>query len=104
MAQNLTFLVGEKLVEKDGKLTLTAAAKLNRVAILSVDAVPKNTVPNWTVWGGTGSTSAANSYTAAAISNPPTQAEVQAIANSLQEVSRGFKSLIDDLIANGAIM
>lgn len=40
-------------------------------------------------------------YTAASISNPPTQAEVQAIANALQTASRTLAALITDLRANG---
>lgn len=42
-------------------------------------------------------------YTAAVISNPPTQAEVQAVANALQNVSRRLAGVINDLRANGAL-
>jgi hypothetical protein len=40
-------------------------------------------------------------YTAATISNPPTQAEVQAVANALQDASRTLAALITDMKANG---
>lgn len=40
-------------------------------------------------------------YTAATISNPPTQTEVQAIANALQAVSRTLAALVTDMKANG---
>lgn len=40
-------------------------------------------------------------YAAATISNPPTQAEVQAIANALQVVSQTLAALITDMKANG---
>lgn len=41
------------------------------------------------------------SYTAPTISNPPTQAEVQAVANALQAVSQTLAALITDMEANG---
>lgn len=41
-------------------------------------------------------------YTAATISNPPTQAEVQAIANQLQITTRTLAALINDLHVGGA--
>ena len=55
-------------------------------------------------WGsptGTGSRAAYTTYTAPTISNPPTQAEVQALANATQVVSQHLKSVIDDLKALG---
>lgn len=51
----------------------------------------------WTIWTGTRDRTVHGTYTAAAISSPPTQAEVQSIANSLQNVSRAFAALADDL-------
>ena len=42
-------------------------------------------------------------YTAPVISNPPTQAEVQDVANAVQVMSRHLKALIDDLKASRAI-
>lgn len=50
---------------------------------------------------GTLSRASLTSYTAPAISSPPTQAEVQAIANALQATSRTLAALITDLQANG---
>lgn len=55
----------------------------------------------WAADTGTASRATAATYTAPTISNPPTQAEVQAIANALQAVSRGQKAVKDDLIAQG---
>lgn len=43
-------------------------------------------------------------YEAPTISNPPTQAEVQAIANGLQNVSRALSALISDLIEIKALV
>lgn len=57
-------------------------------------------------WGnptGAAERTAFATYTAPTISNPPTQAEVQAVADALQAVSRHLKALIDDLKAAGAI-
>lgn len=50
---------------------------------------------------GTLSRASFATYTAPVISNPPTQAEVQAIADALQAVSRTLAALITDLEANG---
>lgn len=50
---------------------------------------------------GTLSRSTFATYTAATVSNPPTQSEVQAIANAVQTVSRTLAALITDLRANG---
>lgn len=51
----------------------------------------------------TGSTSRATfaAYSAPVISNPPTQAEVQAIANALQTIMQRVAALITDLKNNG---
>jgi hypothetical protein len=40
-------------------------------------------------------------YSAPTISNPPTQAEVQALANAVQDISQHLSALIADLITNG---
>lgn len=52
---------------------------------------------------GTGNPASILGYLAPAISNPPTQAEVQAIANSLQEHSQFLKSEIDAMRTHGLI-
>lgn len=48
---------------------------------------------------GTATRSAIATYTAPTISDPPTQAQVQAIANALQALSRRVKAIGDDLQA-----
>jgi hypothetical protein len=60
-------------------------------------------VTGWTADTGTAKRTANATYTAAAVSNPPTQAEVQAIANALQDVSQALKALKDDLLTHGLI-
>lgn len=59
----------------------------------------QNLQTGWTAPSGTIARTTFATYTAAAISNPPTQAEVQAIANAVQNVSRGFGALVNDLMA-----
>lgn len=61
------------------------------------------TSSGWSGPTGTAERSAFATYTAPTISNPPTQAEVQAVANAVQVISRHMKALIDDLKAAGAI-
>lgn len=59
-----------------------------------------------TGWGaatGTATRTAIATYTAPTISSPPTQAEVQDIANALQAWSRRDKALSDDLTTHGLI-
>lgn len=51
----------------------------------------------WSTATGTAARATYATYTSPTISNPPTQAEVQAIADHLQIISRTLKALIDDL-------
>ena len=57
----------------------------------------------WTADTGTATKTSSATYTAPTISNPPTQAEVQAIANALQAATRSIKALKDALISHGLI-
>lgn len=57
---------------------------------------------NWAAATGTASRATFATYTAPVISNPPTQAEVQAIADAVQVLSQRAKAIIDDLIGNSA--
>ena len=56
-------------------------------------------MPGWALPTGTVQRTTYASYTAASISNPPTQAQVQALANAVQDVSRVLAALIADLHA-----
>jgi hypothetical protein len=56
----------------------------------------------WTAPTGTAERTAYATYTAPIIANPPTQAEVQALSNHVQILSRRLKAVIDDQIAHGA--
>jgi hypothetical protein len=53
----------------------------------------------WTPWTGTANRATHATYTSPNISAGYVEAEVQAIADGLQDVSRGLKALIDDLHA-----
>ena len=57
----------------------------------------------WVADTGTAEKTAHATYTAPTISNPPTQAEVQAIANAVQSVTRGQKAIKDALITHGLL-
>lgn len=67
------------------------------------DFVAKSTTSGWGSPTGTADRAAFATYTAPTISNPPTQAEVQAVADAMQVLSRHLKALIDDLKAKGVI-
>lgn len=55
----------------------------------------------WAADTGTADKAAHATYTAPTISNPPTQAEVQAIANALQTATRQIKALKDLALGHG---
>lgn len=59
----------------------------------------KSAMSNFVAATGTADRATFATYTAPTISAPPTQAEVQAIADHLQVLSRHMKALIDDLKA-----
>jgi len=58
---------------------------------------------SWSAATGTADRTTFATYTAPTISAVPTQAEVQAVANAVQVLSRHLKALIDDLKANSTI-
>lgn len=60
-------------------------------------AVVKDRKTGWTAATGTAQRSGFATYTSPDISASPTESEVQAIADGLQNVSRTLKALIDDL-------
>jgi hypothetical protein len=57
----------------------------------------------WTAATGTEARTALASYAGQTISNPPTQAEVQALDNAAKAASEHLVALINDLRSNGAI-
>lgn len=83
------------------RMSLSSANVLNLItgATLAINTVQllKGRVAGWTVASGTAQRAGFATYTAANISASPTEAEVQAIADALQDVSRTLKALIDDL-------
>ncbi|MFC0304393.1 hypothetical protein ACFSTI_29285 [Rhizorhabdus histidinilytica] len=85
--------------QADAIAGLAAAAAAQATAN---NAVAKGVGPNWDAPTGTADRGGFTTYTAPTISNPPTQAEVQALADALQANSRALKAVIDDLILNGA--
>ncbi|QZP07773.1 hypothetical protein [Caenibius sp. WL] len=66
--------------------------------------VVKDTTANWGSPTGTASRAAFATYTAPVVSDPPTQAEMQALANHVQTLSRTLKALIDDLRTSEVIL
>lgn len=82
----------------DGAYTLA-----NSAYTLANGKVSKDAGLPWAAPTGTASRAAFATYTAPTISNPPTQAEVQALATALQAHSRALKAVVDDLRANGAL-
>lgn len=57
----------------------------------------------WTSPTGTGSEAGFTVWTSPAISNPPTQAQVQALSDHVQVLSQHLKSLVDAGLASGLL-
>lgn len=57
----------------------------------------------WTALSGTGQKGGSTVYSAPTISASPTQSEVQAIADALEDAHQTIKSLTDALIAHGIL-
>lgn len=93
------------IVDRDGRITpyfqrfwqnLSFTAADGAAAAVDVSTkVDKGTSTGWVACTGTGLKGGFATYTAPVISASPTQAEVQAIANALQSVSRTVKALVD---------
>lgn len=88
---------------EDAELSLTSLD--TRLDTLETDApyVSQDVGAEWTAATVTEARTALADYTAPTISNPPTQAEVQAIADALQAVVRAAGTAINDLKDNGAL-
>lgn len=65
--------------------------------------VDKSLGPAWTDSSGTASRAAYAAYAGQIISNPPTQAEVQAIDTAVLDIARHLVALIHDLRNNEAL-
>jgi hypothetical protein len=88
----------------DGAVTDASAAQqtADSAYALADGKVAKSAGPAWTVPVG----ALARTYTgyvAGAISNPPTQSEVQSIANALQALSEAMVAVLTDLQDNEAL-
>lgn len=89
--------------QEDANVTLgTLDTRVDAIEILQ-PFVRQDQGAAWTAASGTESRAAYASYAAAVISNPPTQAEVQAVANALQAASQALVALITDGKANGVL-
>jgi len=65
--------------------------------------VQQDMTPTWQPGAGAADRGAFTVYAAPTISDPPTAAEVQALANAEQASQRHLKALLDDLIANSTV-
>ncbi len=93
------------IVQADGRVTPYFQRFWQNLSLVAADGaaaapdvankVDKNTSTGWVACTGTALKGGFATYTAPTISATPTQAEVQAIANALQNVSRAVKALID---------
>lgn len=80
----------------------TANSKLDQ-ATADTLYVKDSVGPSFAAASGTADRTTFATYAAPTISNPPTQTEVQNIANATQAASQHLKAVIDDLRANKAL-
>lgn len=70
---------------------------------LAATKVTKGAGAAWAAPSGTAARTSLAAYVAPVVSNPPTQAEMQALADAVQAISRAVVALVTDLRANEAI-
>lgn len=85
------------------KLQATGAIKTTSEYRVGANKVVGARETSWTALAGTAKKGGGATYAAPTISNPPTQAEVQAMADALQDAHQTIKALTDALIAHGLI-
>lgn len=85
------------------KLQVTGAIKSTSEYRVGANKVTGARETGWSALTGTAKKGGGATYTAPSISNPPTQAEVQAVADALQDAHRTIKALTDALITHGLI-
>jgi hypothetical protein len=95
--QNLTFTAVDGANQNADITALQSSITTinGQITGLTSSKAPKLTT--FTAATGTADRTTFATYAAPTISNPPTQAEVQAIADHLQVLSRHMKAMIDDL-------
>ena len=93
--QRLQRIVG--IVQKDGTPTRWFQLLWQTLAEKVDGAVQKDSTPAWVDPTGTLARTTFATYAAPTISNPPTQAEVQALANHVQVLSQRMAALVKDL-------
>jgi hypothetical protein len=81
----------------------TAQARADGAYALAETKVEMSAGPAWAAPSGTATRAAYAAYTAPVVSNPPTQAEMQALADAVQALSRAMVALVTDLRANEAL-
>ena len=81
----------------------TAQTTADNALALATAAVPQDNGPAWTAATGTASRATFATYAGQTVSNPPTQAEMQAIDDHMVILSQRIMALVDDLKANGSL-
>lgn len=87
---------------EDANLSLTTLDA--RIDVLeALEPVLQDQTPAWADASGTETRTTFAAYAGQVVSNPPTQAEVQAIDNHVKVLSERFAALINDLRDNGTL-
>lgn len=80
-----------------------AIADALAAATTAATAVQQDQGPAWAAATGTAARTTFATYAGQTVSNPPTQAEMQAIDDHVKLLSQRMKALVDDLKGNGAL-
>jgi hypothetical protein len=95
--QNLTFTAVDGANQNADITALEADISTINGQITALTSAKAAKLTGFTAATGTADRTTFATYTAPTISASPTQAEVQAIANAVQVLSRHMKAMIDDL-------
>lgn len=110
IAQAVNWLIGNKqplndtLTDLSGRsVGVTAGTDIPDRDDADARYVQQDVGAAWTAPTGTASRATFATFAGQTITNPPTQAEVQAIDDHVKLLSERMKALVDDLQANGTL-
>lgn len=104
-AQAQADLAQDQAIDAIAQAVAAQATADGKLSAVQADAlyVKQDATPDWVAPTGTTDRGGFVSYAAPTISATPTQAEVQAVANAVQDASRHLAALVGDLITVEAL-
>jgi hypothetical protein len=108
-AQIVDLLNGQTSLDDDltdtALLAILTEARVDDLEAFEADGpyVEQDQTPAWTDATGTAARTALASYAGQTVSNPPTQAEMQALDDAVKAISQHLVAFINDARANGTL-